>query len=64
MTKKVATITPRQFAAKLRKINEEYGWDKEKVHRMADELMADTLKSLGYGNGIKIYTEEINKWYS
>jgi len=47
-------ITPRQFTTRINKIIKEYGGDYEAVKGDAEDLIYETLKSLGYKNGVKV----------
>jgi hypothetical protein len=52
-----------EFAAKMKRLSEGgESWDKEGTHVMMDQLMAETLKAHGYGEGIKIF-QAYEKWY-
>lgn len=57
------TITPDQFRDKMYEIVEEERGYPETMHIAMDELMCETLKSLGYESGVKIF-EKQTKWYS
>lgn len=56
-------MTPEQFAKRMQAIHERNGKDREAAHEEADELMAETLRSLGYGAGVAIF-EKLEKWYA
>lgn len=60
---KEVVMTPRQFAAEIRNINEKYVGDIEIVHYRCDDLMCDLLKSLGYGAGVQAF-KDLYKQYS
>lgn len=61
---KEITITPEEFAKRMRKINETYPdfHDTDERHIAMDDLMCEVLRELGYVEGIDIFncTE---KWY-
>lgn len=54
-----------EISLMLEKGRDEYGRsvDQETAHWMADQLMCDTLRNLGFGEGIEIF-ENIPKWYA
>ena len=53
-------MTPDEFEARMKEAAEEDG---ETGHRLADELMAKLLTSLGYGKGVEVF-EKMGKWYA
>jgi hypothetical protein len=56
-------MTPKEFKEEMRKIfpvNESE--DTESAHGSGDALLCEVLRSLGYGDGVKIF-EEADKWY-
>lgn len=55
-------MTPEQFAEKMKWIVDNYGDDVETCHVLMDDLMAATLESLGYAEGVKCY-KNAEKWY-
>lgn len=55
------SMTPRQFAAAMKKIFVDQDPDCE--HRDADDLMCELLVSLGYSAGVKVF-REAEKWYA
>lgn len=55
-------LTPEEFAERMKEIKET-SVDEEEVHGRMDDLMADTLKALGYREGIKIFNST-PKWYA
>jgi len=57
---KSLVLTPAQFVRKMMEIDDMKHPDEK--HTKADELMCDTLKRLGYEDGVKIF-EEMDKWY-
>ena len=59
MSEKV--MTPQAFAERINAIRQEESLDI--AHEEADDLMADLLIALGYGDGIEIF-KSMNKWYS
>ena len=65
-------ISPKQFAKEMTKIKDfairEYvdeaaNIDLVMLHIQADNLLCETLRSLGYGDGVDVY-HRINKYYS
>lgn len=54
-------MTPEEFEAAVKRLTVED--DTEKSHAMADRLMCDLLKGLGYGAGIAVYNS-MDKWYA
>lgn len=68
----VTIETPKTFAKKMADIANmlEHGEDfagrfidQEDTHIMADKLMCELLRELGYGEGVGIF-EKIPKWYA
>ena len=59
--KKKVVLTPSEFAIEMQSIFENS--DVEDSHYLADELMCKTLKSLGFGVGVKIFINA-TKWYA
>lgn len=57
------TMTPEESEKRMKAIRKEYGKDPEVVHSEMDDLMAQLLRSLGYGSGVKIY-EKQTKYYT
>ena len=55
--------SPEEFAVKMSKIEAGNDYDPHDSHLDADCLMSETLRDLGYGEGIAIF-ENIRKWYS
>ena len=55
------TMTPKEFAAKMREIDEKN--DTESSHWKQDELMCEILASLGYKEGVDIFNST-EKWYT
>lgn len=54
-------MTPEEFKAEIIQAFEEYSTDEG--HKMADAVMCDLLRSLGYGEGVDAFNEA-DKWYS
>ena len=54
-------ISPEQFAADMRDIFATS--DIEEGHFIADSLMCDLLRELGYGEGVLVF-EDQEKWYA
>lgn len=55
-------MTPEEFAQKMKQIFKK-GYDEEVAHVEADDLMGEVLSSLGYEDGIKVFTSN-EKWYA
>ena len=56
-----SVLTPQEFAEKMRELSEmNYV---ESAHGPMDNLMCETLKALGYGEGVEIF-ENTDKWYA
>lgn len=53
-------ISPEEFAERMRKCN---SLDTESGHIEADALMCETLRRLGYSEGIATF-KSFSKWYS
>ncbi len=51
------------FADAMREIAKQAEDDEERSHAIADGLMCDLLRELGYGEGIDIF-ESMPKWYA
>ena len=58
-------LTPQKFEKKMNDILNEYAnvSDLEDCHVKMDLLTCETLESLGYGNGIKLFRSK-PKWYA
>lgn len=56
-------MTPEEFADKMEAIRDDPNGDTESDHAKADDLMCELLRSLGYGDGVKIF-EAMEKWYA
>lgn len=56
-------ITPDEFTRRMKLIVEEHEDDPEILHGEMDELIMETLESLGYEEGIKIF-DDAPKYYS
>ena len=54
-------ILPAEFERKMKEIADIQ--DIELRHLLADETMEQTLESLGYGAGTKVF-DEMDKWYA
>ena len=54
-----------EIALMLSKGKDEFGrsGDQETAHWMADQLMCDVLRQLGFGAGVEIF-ENMPKWYA
>lgn len=55
--------TPKQFAAAMDAIDDNFAGDIEIRHSKMDALMAETLEDLGYTDGVKLFTKA-TKWYA
>ena len=55
-------IYPAEFERKMRCIDESAS-NEEEAHLLADELLCETLRQLGYEKGIDVF-ERMAKWYS
>lgn len=60
-------LTPGEFAAKMREIMSRRGkhdgkYDPEEAHILADKLLCEVLRSLGYGEGVAVF-EICKKYY-
>ena len=55
-------ITPAEFEQRMKELREDIE-DIEERHIKADELLCETLKSLGYDAGVKLF-ERTRKWYA
>lgn len=53
--------TPAEFAARMRAAVP--GDDTEAEHMAADRLMCETLRAMGYGDGVAVF-EASHRWYS
>jgi len=56
-------MSPEEFTEKMLAINETHGCDIEESHCMADDLMCDLLKELGYDGGVFVF-DTMDKWYA
>lgn len=65
MTTEQSPITPEEFARRMREIDEmqERFRDAENRHIEADELLTQTLRSLGYAEGCDVF-DNMGKWYA
>ena len=54
-------VTPAEFAERMRQIAKTT--DPESGHQFADDLLCEVLRSLGYGEGVKIF-EGMMRWYA
>lgn len=52
-----------EFKEKMIELEVMYEDDPELMHIQMDELMANTLKSLGYKDGVDIFNK-VHKWYA
>ena len=53
-------IKPAEFAERMREASE---CGSEEGHLLADRLMLETLRSLGYGEGCDVF-EAMDRWYA
>lgn len=56
-------ITPDEFRDKMIEIRERNYSEAEMTHIYMDKFMCETLKLLGYGEGVAVF-EKQDKWYS
>lgn len=49
-------MTPEEFADQMRGLLDMYADDEEVYHIAMDRVMCTVLKSLGYGEGVDIFT--------
>lgn len=56
-------ISPESFKATMKLIKNKYEDDWELRHIYMDELLCETLKGLGYGEGVEIFNET-SMWYA
>jgi len=61
MTTESKPISPAEFTRRMREVAENQ--DIERRHVVADKLMADTLRSLGYEYGVNVFWH-MAKWYT
>lgn len=54
-------MTPQEFAAEMSLISIKDGWDIERMHMEADELLITLLRQMGYTEGCDIY-EKMERW--
>jgi hypothetical protein len=59
----IKRITPEEFKIRMKEIQRHFSRDVEGMHKASDKLMADTLLSLEYTEGVQIFNE-LPKWYS
>lgn len=51
------------FAERMREIASQYAKDIEVCHAEMDKLMCETLRNVGYGEGVDIF-ENTDKWWA
>jgi hypothetical protein len=56
-------LSPDEFKQRIAAINNGGVYDPEEAHQEVDSLMAETLRGLGYGDGIDI-SDEMQFWYA
>ena len=56
-------MTPEEFAERMKLINDNPSFDEERTHFLADALMCDVLRLLGYGEGVATFYQ-LDKWYA
>ena len=56
-------MTPEEFALTMSDIRKRSENDPEVCHVRMDDCLCDTLRELGYGEGIDIFNDTY-KWYS
>ena len=62
MTEYEKEFSSKGFANKMRRIERDNNYP-ELAHYLADKLMCELLRELGYDEGVDIF-ERIQKWYS
>lgn len=56
-------MTPEKFKEEMAMVERVYNDDPETMHEKMDYLMANTLRKLGYGDGVDIF-DRVTKWYA
>ena len=56
-------VTPEKFKEEMAMIERVYDGDPETMHEKMDYLMANTLRKLGYSDGVDIF-DRVTKWYA
>ena len=56
-------LTPAEFAAQMRKIDEDAGSDREQAHVDADNLMLRVLREQGFTEGADVFCK-MRVWYA
>lgn len=56
-------ITPEKFSRQMIRIKNTYANDPEVCHGLMDDFMCETLYSLGYDHGVKVFTDT-KKYYA
>lgn len=56
VVEEVAPITPHEFAAQMEAVEANFGVDAGTLRGEADKLIHQTLRSLGYAEGLETYT--------
>lgn len=56
-------MTPEKFKEEMAMIERVYSDDPETTHEKMDYLMANTLRKLGYSDGVDIF-DSVTKWYA
>jgi hypothetical protein len=56
-------LTSFEFKKAIEEIAEKYCGNEEVCHAVMDDLLCDTLRSLGYQDGIDIF-DSTEKWYA
>jgi len=60
-------VTPRDFEIEMEGLverkAEDYDFGLQELHEAVDDLMCETLISLGYSAGVEIF-KNIKKWYA
>ncbi|MGH9968498.1 MAG: hypothetical protein ACREBG_11815 [Pyrinomonadaceae bacterium] len=58
-------MTPSEFTVEMKRISDRGSWsDPERNHGEADALLCRALKEIGYEEGVRIFLEDIKKWYA
>lgn len=59
-------MTPEEFRVRMAEIaaRDRVNDDPEVPHGEADALLCETLRALGYGEGVALFETSIAKWYA
>ena len=60
-------MTPEEFEARMRALLErkahDFDYDRQQLHEDIDDLLCETLASLGYEAGVEVFNS-VKKWYA